>query len=236
MTPPASDTPALTASTSPLSLQALQELQASMHAAGVAEWDAVGWHYTERLAHRAGQQTGLAQTLLCSRLQRALVGLKARWEAAALPRHRPSAAAAAGKTPAAVSLRAPAFSAGSTSPLAALLQEMAPPLADAGTGQSAGIPHTGLLQSHAWRAESPRVRQFRKQLGQIQVQKQVSQALAQAPQNAGPINSHMLVLRSLGLMRDASPDYLNRFMGYVDTLLCLHEADQGKLPPKKPRR
>jgi hypothetical protein len=41
------------------------------------------------------------------------------------------------------------------------------------------------------------------------------------------------VLRSLGLMRDISPDYLNRFMTHVDTLLRLDEADKGKLPPKK---
>jgi hypothetical protein len=65
------------------------------------------------------------------------------------------------------------------------------------------------------------------------VQKQVSKAMAQAPQNAGPINSHMLVLRSLGLMRDASPDYLNRFMVYVDTLLCLDEAGTTKVAPRK---
>ena len=53
------------------------------------------------------------------------------------------------------------------------------------------------------------------------MQKQVNQAMAQAPQNAGPINSHMLVLRSLGKMREASPDYLGRFMVYLDTLLVL---------------
>jgi hypothetical protein len=57
--------------------------------------------------------------------------------------------------------------------------------------------------------------------------------MAQAPQNAGPINSHMLVLRSLGLMRDISPDYLNRFMAHVDTLLCLEEAGKVKLTPKR---
>ena len=72
-----------------------------------------------------------------------------------------------------------------------------------------------------------------KQLGKISVQKQVTQAIAQAPQNAGPINSHMLVLRSLGLMRDLSPDYLNRFMGYVDTLLFLDAPQTVKATPKK---
>jgi hypothetical protein len=73
------------------------------------------------------------------------------------------------------------------------------------------------------------VRQFRQTLSQLNIQKQVIQAIAQAPQNAGPINSHMLVLRSLGRMRELSPDYLNRFMGYVDTLLSLEAA--GRLKP-----
>ncbi len=41
-------------------------------------------------------------------------------------------------------------------------------------------------------------------------------------------------LRSLGLMRDISPDYLNRFMVHVDTLLCLDEADKNKPVVKKP--
>jgi hypothetical protein len=77
------------------------------------------------------------------------------------------------------------------------------------------------------------VAQFRQQLGKISVQKQVTQAIAQAPQNAGPINSHMLVLRSLGLIRDLSPDYLNRFMGYVDTLLFLEDAGQNKAVTRK---
>jgi hypothetical protein len=43
----------------------------------------------------------------------------------------------------------------------------------------------------------------------------------------------MLVLRSLGLMRDLSPDYLNRFMGYVDTLLFLDTPQTVKATPKK---
>jgi hypothetical protein len=35
--------------------------------------------------------------------------------------------------------------------------------------------------------------------------------------NAGPINSHMLVLRSLAMMQAISPDYLSRMISYVDT-------------------
>jgi hypothetical protein len=108
------------------------------------------------------------------------------------------------------------------SPLAALLQDMGPQSPPQGPGRLAG-----------WPPENPRIQAFKKQLSQISVQKQVTQAMAQAPQNAGPINSHMLVLRSLALMRDISPDYLNRFMAHVDTLLCLEEAGTGKVKPKK---
>ncbi len=108
------------------------------------------------------------------------------------------------------------------SPLATLLQDMRPNTALQGSGRPAG-----------WPSENPRIQAFKKQLNQLSVQKQVTQAIAQAPQNAGPINSHMLVLRSLGLMRDISPDYLNRFMAHVDTLLCLEEAGKVKLTPKR---
>lgn len=108
------------------------------------------------------------------------------------------------------------------SPLSTLLRDMAAPSAE--RPMSPG--------GHG-RMDNPRVAQFRQQLGKISVQKQVTQAIAQAPQNAGPINSHMLVLRSLGLMRDLSPDYLNRFMGYVDTLFFLDSAETVKVTPKK---
>ena len=108
------------------------------------------------------------------------------------------------------------------SPLSALLRDMAAP--------SAKRP---LSPSGHGRMDNPRVAQFRQQLGKISVQKQVTQAIAQAPQNAGPINSHMLVLRSLGLMRELSPDYLHRFMGYVDTLLFLDSPTTVKASPKK---
>jgi len=45
----------------------------------------------------------------------------------------------------------------------------------------------------------------------------------------------MLVLLSLASMRDISPDYLNRFMFYVDTLLALDGADKKNKPMGKNR-
>jgi hypothetical protein len=69
---------------------------------------------------------------------------------------------------------------------------------------------------------------FRNTWSKLSADKQLNKALDQAPKNAGPINSHMLVLRSLALMREISPDYLNRFISYADTLVCLEQAEKAK--------
>jgi hypothetical protein len=182
----------------------------SLRMAGAARLDAVGWHYIESLAKRSGGHSGPAQALLNEKLNKALVQFKSRLDAA------PPPSGAAQQAP---------------SPMAALLSDMAlhAPVVQGGLT----TPPGSALKTTAWRAESPKVQQFKKQLSQISVQKQVRQAIAQAPQNAGPINSHMLALRSLGLMRDASTDYLNRFMGYVDTLLCLDEMGKVSATAKK---
>ena len=167
--------------------------------------DPVGWHHIQVLAERTRTQTGPAQVLLQAKLNSALAQLQARLAAQKKP-HTPHIQPYS-QTP---------------SPLSTLLRDMAAPSAE--RPMSPG--------GHG-RMDNPRVAQFRQQLGKISVQKQVTQAIAQAPQNAGPINSHMLVLRSLGLMRDLSPDYLNRFMGYVDTLFFLDSAETVKVTPKK---
>ncbi len=185
-------------------LDSTDTLLQTLRDAGAARVDALGWHYIEALAARTGTQTGAAQALLQDKLHRALTDLQERMAARPAPRTDTTS-----PTPA-------------PSPMALLLQEMAP----AATAARA-VPTTG------WPAESPRVRQFRRQLRKISVQKQVSKAIAQGPQNAGPINSHMLVLRALGLMRDISPDYLNRFMTHVDTLLCLEDAERLRTLPRK---
>ncbi|WP_396433745.1 DUF2894 domain-containing protein [Limnohabitans sp.] len=173
-------------------------IEAPFAAPELAAFDPIGWHYAEQLSLRADQTTGTAQALLRAKHQQALQNLHDRWQAD--PKNGPNAKP-----------RAP--DSASPSPLAQLVQDMPTPAAQGPTGKS-----------KPQRAESPRTQAFRQQLGHISVQKQLAQAMAQAPQNAGPINSHMLVLRSLGVMREASPDYLKRFMGHVETLLRLDEA------------
>ncbi|MBL8423978.1 MAG: DUF2894 domain-containing protein [Candidatus Accumulibacter phosphatis] len=80
------------------------------------------------------------------------------------------------------------------------------------------------------RAELKAMRYFRNTWSRLSVDRQVTQAIEQGPENAGPLNSHRLVLRSLALMRNISPDYLNRFVSYLDTLLWLDQADRRHRP------
>jgi hypothetical protein len=70
------------------------------------------------------------------------------------------------------------------------------------------------------------LRRFRQTWAQLATDQQVSQALASGPDNAGPLNSHRLVIRTLALLRDLSPDYLRRFVSQVDVLLWLDQANQ----------
>ena len=186
-----------------------EELLSTLRQAGAARVDAVGWHYIEVLAKRSQSLSGSAQALLNHKLQKMLGDFNARMNAE-------PACSEDGERESDVS----------PSPLALLLQEMSP--------QASTLAQDSVGNSKPWRGESPRVQQFRKQLRKISVQKQVSRAIAQAPQNAGPINSHMLVLRALGLMRDIAPDYLNRFMTHLDTLLNLEEAEKARSSTRKP--
>jgi Protein of unknown function (DUF2894) len=74
---------------------------------------------------------------------------------------------------------------------------------------------------------------FRDTWSRICAEDEVTQAVAQGPENAGPLNSHRLVLRTLALMRDLSPDYLRRFLSHADTLLWL-EQSQSQARAKPP--
>jgi hypothetical protein len=77
------------------------------------------------------------------------------------------------------------------------------------------------------------VRRFRRTWTSLRIQDQVDDAVARKPANAGPLNSHVLVLQSLDLMRALSPRYLERFLVHVETLQWLEEAAAQK--PAEPQ-
>lgn len=96
---------------------------------------------------------------------------------------------------------------GASSPLAELLAHI--------TRHANDQPEATQLRSIA---------RFQDTWARLSTEQQLTQTLAQAPENAGPMNSQHLVLRSLQRMHDIAPDYLQSFMSYIDTLLWLESA------------
>lgn len=79
--------------------------------------------------------------------------------------------------------------------------------------------------------DSPNLLRFNETWAHIAAANRLDRAASRAPDNAGPYNSHMLVLRSLALMQEASPEYLRRFLAHLETLLWLERAT----PPVGPK-
>lgn len=85
-------------------------------------------------------------------------------------------------------------------------------------------------------------RRFSETWSKLQSAQLVEQALQRAPDNAGPFNPHMLMVRAMVTMRDLSPDCLHRFMQHADAMLKLEQvlaqfqAPPGKAKPVKSSR
>ena len=185
-------------------------LLAALRQSGAQQFDPVGFYYLETLAQRTYAQQGRVKHLLEAKLAQALRAFQERFEQAQ-----------GASDPIALNVE--------KSPAQASLAQLVQSLAPHGAAQEPGVLTHG-VGSHG---ELKTTRYFRNTWSKLSVDKQVTQALEQAPQNAGPMNSHRLVLRSLALMREISPDYLNRFTSYVDTLLCLEQASPGKPVPAR---
>ena len=178
---------------------------AALRQVGAQQFDPVRLHYLQVLARRASVHEGSVRRLLDAKLARALAAFTERFELAQR-NARDTAATSIASEPRA--------------PLSELVRYMAQHCPDPAQGGSDG--YVGLHR------ELKTTRYFRNTWSKLSVDMQVTHAIRQAPKNAGPINSHMLVLRSLALMREISPDYLNRFTSYVDALLCLDQCNKDK--------
>ena len=73
---------------------------------------------------------------------------------------------------------------------------------------------------------------FRDTWARLHSERVVTQAIQSRPKNPGPLNPQMLAIKSLSTMRELSPDYLNRFVSYVDTLLWLEQSEAAMQPDK----
>lgn len=177
---------------------------------GLAHFDPVQFHYLQALAQRARAHQGAARHLLDDKLGRQLAALTTRFLQA-----QPAHAADGPAQPASRPGRAA---------LTALVRRL-----------TQGPTADDLVAPGATRPELKALREHRNTWSKVSVGQELNQALRQAPKNAGPINSHMLTLRALEAMRDISPDYLNRFVSYVDTLLVLEQAERAKAAPARKR-
>lgn len=183
---------------------------AALRDQGAAHLDPLRFGFIEALARRADAHEGPARTLLDAKLAAALAECRARCTEMRLPE---SDAAVA--TPP------------DTTPLGALLarlaaNDVAAPDSDARTRN---MPAGTSPQAAAPALKS--VQLFGGHWARLGIEQQLAQALASAPENAGPLNSHRLVLRALERMRDIAPDYLYRFIAYADALCWLEDAERG---------
>jgi len=228
-------------------VDATQAVLASVRDQGGERFDAAGWHYLETLARRAAAHEGSVQHMLEAKLAQALTVFAERFEQARTDAAKLLATACEKHTHATTELQR--LFAGSDfrglrrfvatleareqcATLTELVSQLEPALAG-----PPGHPPVQHATSHATASVSPAlelktVRESRATWARLSVDKQLALAMKQAPQNAGPINSHMLVLRSLAMMQEISPDYLSRMVSYVDTLLLLDPGEM-ELPVKR---
>jgi len=182
---------------------ALQERLGALRARGAARLEPVRFHALEALARRLPTQTPDVQAVLIVKLQAALGGCEQRVErgpAQPLPQVRQAA-------------RSTAPVGGPLVQLNRKLRAAAVARAAAAGGEAAQDPDE-LASAH----------HFRLAWSRGQALDRLTQALARKPAQSGPLNSHALVLQSLAMMRELSPDYVRRFMVYVESLQWLEQA------------
>ena len=215
---------------------------AALREAGAERFDPVRFHYLDALARRSQRQPDSVRLLLDDRLAAALAHFEQAF-VQARDAARATIAREAPRHPQAADELAALFAAGDFNGIerfAVGLKKTDPPsLAELTRPIEKHLPRdeAGAAAPVGAHPELKTVRYFRDTWAKLSVSRQLSHAIDQAPENAGPLNSHYLVLRSLVIMRDISPDYLNRFMSYADTLLCLDRAfERSKPAAKKPAR
>ena len=216
----------------------------SLRVQGAARFDPVRFRFIEALAGRAASRQGEARRLLDSKLDAALEDYRTRFEQAS--------AVAAGDLALAIKDHPDAADELSRCHHEGDFRRLKHALVRLRAGQGArvfgelldqlrqvpreALPGAGRdvgAEVHELSDELRSVACFRDAWLKLSVNQQLSSALAQAPDNAGPLNSHILALQSLELMRDTSPEYLQHFMSYVDGLLWLEQADSGSRPAPK---
>ena len=216
----------------------------ALRAQNAERFDPVGFRFIEALARRAAAGGDAGRGVLERRLAKALSDCRERLDAAgsmagdALARgisRFPESAdplrqcREAGDLAGLKHLLARLEGQGGRSPLSGLLAHIGRHTSEGSAGSSA----RGGGAAFAAPPELKSLSYFRSTWSRLSLERQLADAFAQAPENAGPLNSHHLVLQALGQMRDISPEYLRQFMSYVDALLWLDQSDSSRVPTRK---
>ncbi len=205
---------------------------------GAQHLDPGRFRYLEALARRAGAHEGALRQMLDQRLAQAVTAYGASYEAAlgeldqtvpALARQYPQAAQELPRLHAEGNLRAvrclPArlVAAPRSGQLADLVRHIES--RNAAPGQiDAKPPDVSPTGAAAPLTELKTVQRFRATWSRLRVDAQLTRSQEKVPENPGPLNSHLLVQRSLRRMQELSPAYLQRFMAHVETLMWLEGA------------
>lgn len=173
---------------------------------GADQLDPVHFHWMESLAARADAQADAVREVLEHKLGALVDGY-----ATALKQTTPRRAAN-------VTALAATQASSQPSALGALIAQMAghAALMDVDSRATASTDATLF-------PELPALEDFRRTWTTVRTASQVRQSLQDAPKDAGPLNSSVLVHRCITLMRERSPGYLQHFLGYVDALSWLEQ-------------
>ncbi len=173
---------------------------------GAERLDPLRFRYIEALARRAATHQGLLRQSLDGKLVRALAALGAACDAAQ-----------AALQPAQTSVN--------LGPLGRLVGDIDGLGAEPAQGGGAALSSAPL--AGAALPDLKTLQRFRDTWTRLSVNRQLTRSLDKIPENPGPLNSHLLVLRMLRRLQEISPAYLDHFVAHADALLWLDRARVG---------
>lgn len=217
---------------------------ADLRARGAGRFDPVGLRLLEAMARRAQGRADASRRLLAQRLATRIDAYRERLEQA----RQQAIVRIDAETGLAPAARAQLHALLDTGDFAAVhrsldaLHRPAPVctlanlLAHLGQATQVRAPDArdNVAHEDTTRTELKAVRYFRRTWSRLDTDRQLTQAMAQAPDNAGPLNAHHLVLQALTQLQELSPAYVEHFLSYADTLLWLDQIDSARSQSQKP--
>lgn len=100
----------------------------------------------------------------------------------------------------------------------------------------AAIPDRPAAQGAAPVPELKAWREHRDTWRRIGIEQQLRRAMAELPEQAGPLHSQRLVLRALQQMQATAPAYLAAFLAQAEALVALEDAIEARRPAAAPPR